>query len=356
MRDALNATGRHIFFSMCEWGVDDPAAWAPKVGNSWRTTSDIRDTWISFTYNLDQNNEWADNAAPGGWNDPDMLEVGNGGMTNDEYIAHFSLWALSKSPLLIGCDVTKMDQATLDILTNKEVIAVNQDKLGVQGKRVSRVVAPVNPPSPAADVIAVPCRDDVMQQWDMESDGTIRTVHLGRCLEVADCGTDSGDGVQVNYCKPSNSKCYSRNQEWKHDGSGTLTNVNSGTCVDMYDRIGPSVSAYKCNGGDNQQWKYDTATKKLITEENFCLTASADGFLEVWAGPLEDKSLAVILFNRAGATNDITALWSDIGLPANTTATVRDLWAHSDLGSFTNSYSASVPTHAVKMLKITPTN
>jgi len=136
MRDALNSTKHKIFYSMCEWGVDNPATWAPTVGNSWRTTGDISDNWASMLSNIDNNNQWASYAAIGGWNDPDMLEIGNGGMTTTEYISHFSLWCLSKAPLLIGCDVTNMDATTLKILTAKEVIAVNQDPLGVQGKKV----------------------------------------------------------------------------------------------------------------------------------------------------------------------------------------------------------------------------
>jgi alpha-galactosidase len=99
MRDALNATGRPIYYSLCEWGVEDPATWAGNVGNSWRTTNDISDNWNSMTSNLDLNDKWASYAGPGQWNDPDMLEVGNGGMTNEEYKSHFSLWALIKSPL-----------------------------------------------------------------------------------------------------------------------------------------------------------------------------------------------------------------------------------------------------------------
>eukprot|EP01137_Pigoraptor_chileana_P021820 Opistho-2@86001 len=139
MRDALNKTGRPIFFSMCEWGVDDPAKWSAAVGNSWRTTGDIEDTWASMTSRADANNEWADYAGPGAWNDPDMLEVGNGGMTTNEYRTHFSLWCLMKSPLLIGCDLRNMSVDTKAILLNKEAIAVNQDALGKQGKKV-RVV------------------------------------------------------------------------------------------------------------------------------------------------------------------------------------------------------------------------
>ncbi|XP_020194114.1 alpha-galactosidase 3 isoform X1 [Aegilops tauschii subsp. strangulata] len=136
MRDALNSTGRQIFYSLCEWGQDDPALWAGKVGNSWRTTDDIQDTWKSMTDIADKNNKWASYAGPGGWNDPDMLEVGNGGMTFAEYRAHFSIWALMKAPLLIGCDVRNMTSETIEILSNKEVIQVNQDPLGVQGRRI----------------------------------------------------------------------------------------------------------------------------------------------------------------------------------------------------------------------------
>ena len=135
MRDALNKTGRPIFYSMCEWGQYDPATWAGPVGNSWRTTGDIRDTWDSMISRADENNKWANYSGPGAWNDPDMLEVGNGGMTNTEYETHFSLWCLMKAPLLIGCDMRKMDSNTLRILTNHELIAINQDKLGVQGNK-----------------------------------------------------------------------------------------------------------------------------------------------------------------------------------------------------------------------------
>ncbi|OVA17264.1 Glycoside hydrolase [Macleaya cordata] len=137
MREALNATSRTIFYSICEWGVDDPALWAGNVGNSWRTTDDINDSWASMTTIADLNDKWAAYAGPGGWNDPDMLEVGNGGMTYQEYRAHFSIWALMKAPLLIGCDVRNMTAETLELLSNEEVIAVNQDRLGVQGRKVS---------------------------------------------------------------------------------------------------------------------------------------------------------------------------------------------------------------------------
>eukprot|EP01015_Nassula_variabilis_P027261 TRINITY_DN555_c0_g1_i1.p1 TRINITY_DN555_c0_g1~~TRINITY_DN555_c0_g1_i1.p1 ORF type:complete len:386 (-),score=76.75 TRINITY_DN555_c0_g1_i1:98-1255(-) len=136
MRNALNETGRPIFFSMCEWGFKDPAHWAREYGNSWRTTGDINDTWASFLDILDRQVEISHLGGPGGWNDPDMLEVGNGGMTTSEYEAHFALWALLKSPLLIGCDLTTMTEDTKRILMNEEIIELNQDDLGKSGVRL----------------------------------------------------------------------------------------------------------------------------------------------------------------------------------------------------------------------------
>jgi alpha-galactosidase len=146
MADALRASGRPIVFSMCEWGTAKPWLWAKNVGNLWRTTGDI---WDSFSHN-DAAHSWAHPvtdivdlneplwpyAGPGHWNDPDMLEVGNGGMTPTEYRAHFSLWAMMASPLMAGNDIAHMDAGTRSILLNKEVIAVDQDPLGTQGHRV----------------------------------------------------------------------------------------------------------------------------------------------------------------------------------------------------------------------------
>lgn len=143
MADALRETGRDIVFSMCEWGAAKPWLWASAVGNLWRTTGDITDKWdgkhdysLGVMRILDLNEPLYPFAGPGHWNDPDMLEVGNGGLSTTEYRAHFSLWALMAAPLIAGNDVANMDADTRDILLNKEVIAVNQDRLGVQGRRV----------------------------------------------------------------------------------------------------------------------------------------------------------------------------------------------------------------------------
>jgi len=217
MSDALNATGRPILFSVCDW-QDKAATWAPALGNSWRTWDDIRADFNIVMRNLMVNDEWYPQAGPGQFNDPDMIEVGNG-MTYDEDVSHFSLWCLIKSPLILGNDLRSMSQQTLDILTNDELIAINQDPLGVQGHRVN-------------------ITDDV---------------------------------------------------------------------------------------------------------------------LDVWAGPLSDGSIAVVLLNRGNTTADITVHWSDIGLSASTKAVVRDLWLHQNIGQFTGSYTAkAIRTHASITLSITP--
>ena len=139
MAEALRATGRPIFFSVCEWGENKPWLWAgkPPVGaGSWRTTGDISDSYASMLKNFKQNVVLDSYATPGHWNDPDMLEVGNGGMTDVEYRSHFSLWSIMAAPLLIGTDLRTVKPDALKILLNKEVIAVDQDPLGVQGKQV----------------------------------------------------------------------------------------------------------------------------------------------------------------------------------------------------------------------------
>ena len=145
MGDALRATGRPIVYSICEWGSHQPWLWAASVGgNLWRTTPDIADGWVGKARGLD----WfgvldildlqvglEPYAGAGHWNDPDMLEVGNGGMTVEQYRAHFSLWAVLAAPLMAGNDLSTMDASTARILTNREVIAVDQDALAVQGHR-----------------------------------------------------------------------------------------------------------------------------------------------------------------------------------------------------------------------------
>ena len=152
MRDALKEAGRPIVLSICEWGTSKPWLWARDVGHLWRTTFDIRPCWdcgqqahskgvlienfIGFTKILDQQVDLESYAGPGHWNDPDMLEVGNCELTHEENRAHFSLWCILAAPLMLGNDIRDMAPEVHGILTNAEVIAVNQDPLGRQGRKV----------------------------------------------------------------------------------------------------------------------------------------------------------------------------------------------------------------------------
>ncbi len=152
MRDALEKAGRPIVFSICEWGTTKPWLWADGVGHLWRTTFDIRPCWdcgckaisngrqienfIGFTKILDRQVGLESYAGQGHWNDPDMLEVGNGELTPDENKAHFSLWCMLAAPLMMGNDIRKATPQTMEILLNKEAISVNQDPLGRQGVKV----------------------------------------------------------------------------------------------------------------------------------------------------------------------------------------------------------------------------
>ncbi|MES2675086.1 MAG: glycoside hydrolase family 27 protein [Pseudomonadota bacterium] len=142
MRDAIKKAGRPMFFSICEWGDNKPGEWAKDVGHSWRTTGDIyacwncelgHGSWSSWGVLriLDKQEGLRKHAGPGHWNDMDMLEVGNG-MTEAEDRAHFSIWAMLASPLIAGNDLRTMSESTRKILTNKDIVAINQDKLGIQ--------------------------------------------------------------------------------------------------------------------------------------------------------------------------------------------------------------------------------
>lgn len=216
MSDALMRSGRPITFSICAWTFD---SWDPDLGNLWRTTGDISDSYSSMISKLAPNSESAYVAAPGRWNDPDMLEVGRGGMSTTEDQSHFTLWCMMAAPLIAGNDLTTMSAQTLAILTNPEVIAVDQDPAGEQGIQVTG--------------------SDTNQIW----------------------------------CKP----------------------------------LG-----------------FDFSTK------------------------------AVALFNNNSNAANITCYWTNLGLQAGS-ATVRDLWAHTDLGTFTNSFTTNVPPHGTVLLKVAGT-
>ena len=146
MRDALLKQSRDIVYSLCQYGWQDVWKWGPEMnGNLWRTTGDITDTWSSLSRIGFSQASLAEYARPGRWNDPDMLIVGMVGwgenlhptrLTPDEQYTHISLWSLLSAPLLLGCDLSKLDAFTLNLLTNDEVIAIDQDPLGKQARQI----------------------------------------------------------------------------------------------------------------------------------------------------------------------------------------------------------------------------
>ena len=172
MGDALAATGRPIVYSLCEYGRANVQAWGAAVGgNLWRTTDDIRDSWGSMIANVENQAAFAPFAGPGHWNDPDMLEIGNGGMSSDEYRTQMSLWSLVAAPLLAGNDLQKLSEETRSILLNKEVIAIDQDPLGKQ---------------------ATPYRKGDLETWIkplVDGGAAVGVVNLGSAARTATIGT-----------------------------------------------------------------------------------------------------------------------------------------------------------------------
>ncbi len=132
-RDAIDKTGREIMLSICNWGFQDTPVWAPQIGELWRTSADIKDNVMGLLFNLLAVEPTAPFARVGHWNDPDMLEVGNGGMSLAQYQSHFGLWCLFAAPLIAGNDLRAMDEETRSVLMNVEAIAVDQDPSGLQG-------------------------------------------------------------------------------------------------------------------------------------------------------------------------------------------------------------------------------
>jgi alpha-galactosidase len=181
MGQALRATGRPIVYSLCQYGRDQVGRWGREVGGHlWRTTGDIEDRYeVMAKIGFEKNGDAAD-AGPGGFNDPDMLEVGNGGMSEDEYRTHMALWAMSAAPLLLGNDLRRMTPATRALLRNSALIAIDQDPLGRQGhalRRDGEVEVWQRPLAGGADALAVFNRGDA--QRDVALAATDAGTHAG---------------------------------------------------------------------------------------------------------------------------------------------------------------------------------
>jgi len=185
MHKALLKAGRPIVYSICQYGSDSVWDWGTEVGgNLWRTTDDISDSFRSMALIGFSQAGLERYARPGHWNDPDMLEIGNGGMNADEYRTQMSLWAILAAPLLAGNDLSNMDETTRSILMNREVIAVDQDKLGIQGSRIGPLQVWVKPLSDQSKAVALFnfVTDDVPQPITLH----FKDIGLGGSVHVRD--------------------------------------------------------------------------------------------------------------------------------------------------------------------------
>jgi hypothetical protein len=361
MRDALNKTDRRIFYSLCQWGLEEVATWGWDVGNSWRTTGDISDNWNSMINIIDENDKWYEYAGPGGWNDPDMLEVGNGGMTLTEYKTHFALWSISKAPLLIGCDITKMTDDIKEILTNPEVIAVNQDSLGQQGHKIKRTEVELpegyQPTLRNTRLEVADCTGKINQKWYINKDGSIRNNNESFCIDIPNCASNDIT-VETYGCHIGDQGgcAQSKNQEWDYDpvekkirSRMEIDGVRKClTITEEFFHVN-SVKTHLCNESDT--WEYNE-TDHTLKSNGKCLTSSFEA-TEVWAGNLSEGTYAVLLLNRASISNKIEFSWKELGIK-NDKVKLRDLWERKDLGEFKDKFIAYLGSHDSQLLKVFP--
>ena len=356
MRDVLNKTGHPIFYSLCQWGQENVATWAKDVGNSWRTTTDIKDSWDSMINIIDKNDKWYKYAGPGGWNDPDMLEIGNGGMTLTEYKTHFGLWCISKAPLLIGCDIINMSDDIKKILTNSEYIAINQDELGEQGHKIKRTQIDY-PPDYDPDVKSsrlelVNCNGKKAQKWYINEDGSLRNNNESLCVDIPNCAKDDSTvstfGCHIGgetYCDAS------KNQEWDYTADKKIQSRmeypdGAKRCLRVEEDTLTIVQTHLCN--ESNTWEYNE-TDHTIKSNGKCLATMVEA-TEVWAGNLSNGSYALLLLNRADTPQKVEISWDEIGFD-NKTLKLRDLWEQKDLGEFNDSFSVSLESHDSVFLK-----
>jgi alpha-galactosidase len=337
MRDALARTGRAIVFSLSSWGQESVWTWGASMGNLWRTTGDIGASFGSMLSIFHANVGLASFAGPGAWNDPDMLEIGNG-MSATEDRSEFSLWAEMAAPLIAGTNLPTSSATTMSILTNRAVIAVDQDPLGKQGTMVSSTggrdvlakplsggdvsVVLFNETSSTATIsttttaigktgassygltnlwtgqqttttgtisASVPGHGTVMYRVSGGtsggggSSGVLRGVGSNRCLDVPNSSQTNGVQLQIFDCSGG------ANQQWTLTASGQLM-VYGTKCLDAFNNqttAGTKVEIWDCNGGTNQQWRLNSDATVTGVQSGLCLDVTgartANGTLvELW--------------------------------------------------------------------------
>jgi alpha-galactosidase len=340
MRNALAATGRPILFSLCSWGQESVWTWGAGVGDSWRTTGDISANFSSMLSNFHANVALASYAGPGHWNDPDMLEIGNG-MSATEDQSEFSLWAEMAAPLISGTNIASASAATLSTLTNRNIIAIDQDSLGKQGVQVSSsggldvlakplangdvAVALFNETGSTATIsttaaaigktgassytltdqwsgatstttgaisASVPSHGTVVYRVSgggntaVSPSGEVHAVGAGKCLDVNDFTTTPGTQLEIWDCNGGT------NQIFTHTASNQLTvyTGSSQMCLDAYNNqttAGTKVEIWACNGQTNQQWLFNSDGTVTGVQSGLCLDVAGAGtgngaLVELW--------------------------------------------------------------------------
>jgi alpha-galactosidase len=320
MRDALAATGRPIVYSLCEWGEDSVWTWGAQTGNLWRTTGDIQANYGSMLSIFHANVGLYPYAGKGAWNDPDMLEIGNG-MSYQEDRTEFSLWAEMAAPLLSGTDLRSATPQTLSIYSNTAVIAVDQDSRGVQGHEIASSggldvltkplangdvsVVLFNENASAATITttaaaagapasssyrltnlwsnavtstsgtisaSVPGHGVVMYRVSPGSGSSVGTTHAmvtpagKRCLDVYDNQTAPGTKIEIWDCNGG------ANQQWTPTAAGELRTYNGTQCLDANgSSSGSKVTLWTCHGGTNQQWRLNPDGTVTGVQSGLCL-------------------------------------------------------------------------------------
>ena len=331
MRDALAATGRPIVYSLCEWGQDNVWTWGAGTGNLWRTTGDIQANYGSMLSIFHANVGLYPYAGKGAWNDPDMLEIGNG-MSYQEDRAEFSLWSEMAAPLLSGTDLRSATPQTLSIYRNASVIAVDQDALGVQGHEIASAggldvltkpmangdvsvvlfnenagAATITTSATAAGASAassyrltdlwsnlvttttgaisarIPGHGVVMYRVSPGSGSSVGVAHRmvtpagNRCLDVYNNETTPGTKIEIWDCNTGG------NQQWTPTAAGELRTYGGTQCLDANGSAsGSKVTLWSCNGGTNQQWQLNPDGSVTGVQSGLCLDVTGGNVPAGW--------------------------------------------------------------------------
>ncbi|UVI27405.1 NPCBM/NEW2 domain-containing protein [Paenibacillus spongiae] len=314
MRDALADTGRDIVFSMSVGGGDDPWEWGKQVGHLWRTNGDISDSYLRMLVVFLKNVELYPYAGPGYWNDADMLEIGNGGMSLVEYRAEFGLWSIMASPLLAGTDLLNAPQEILDIYTNREVIAVNQDPIGIQGR-------PIKQQNDGNLVLLKPMAngDKAVLFFNSNDNASNMEISLSQL------------GIPASVDK----KTYTVRNLWAHETATTT------------DKISASVPSHGI-----MMYRISPGTGNEVSTDGFKRIINNDG-KEIWVKSLSDGSKMITLVNRTAAASTISAEPEKLGFKHASVYLAEDYWTGQKM-SYASKIVSDVEPFSTVTYRVTP--